>query len=82
MSYGWKKREFKDFALKPRAKSLGVLQKRVSPTNPSRIEAPSMKDEYWQALKKLQKEKSPRCDGNTVDFWLDFLNVLASPCLS
>ena len=42
------------------------------------IETPSTKEECWQALKKLGKEKSLGWDGITTEFWLEFWEELVN----
>ena len=51
---------------------LAAIQERVNPSTANSIEIPFTKEEWWQALKKLGKEKSPEWDGITTEFWLEF----------
>ena len=60
---------------------LAAIQEKVSPTTANNIETPFTKEECWQALKKLGKEKSPRWDG-TTEFWLEFWEELAKSCVA
>ena len=61
---------------------LAAIQERVSPATGASIEAPFTKEECWQALKKLGKEKSPRWDGITTEFWLELWEELANSCIA
>ena len=51
---------------------MAAMQERVSPATAASLEAPFTKEECWQALKKLSKEKAPGWDGITTEFWLEF----------
>ena len=61
---------------------LAAIQERVSPSTAASIEIPFTKEECWQALKKLGKEKSPGWDGITTEFWIEFWEELASSCVA
>ena len=59
-----------------------TIQERVILTTIASIETPFTKEECWQALKKLGKEKSPGWDGITTEFWLEFWEQLADSCVA
>ena len=59
-----------------------TIQERVIPIIDGIIETPFTKEECWQALKKLGKEKSPGWDGITTEFSLEFWEDLASSCVA
>ena len=60
---------------------LAAIQERIYPTTIASIEVPFTKEECWQTLKKLGKEKALGWD-ITMEFWLKFWKELANPCLS
>ena len=61
---------------------MAAIQERVSPTTTASLEAPFTKEECWQALKKLGKEKAPWWDGITMEFWLQLWEELANSCMA
>ena len=61
---------------------MAAIQERVNPATAARLEVPFTKEECWQALKKLGKEKSRAWDGITMEFWIEFWEELANSCVA
>ena len=51
---------------------LATIQEKVNLATFASIEAPFTKEECWQVLQKLVKEKAPWLDGITMEFWMEF----------
>ena len=51
--------------------AIATIQEKIILITTVRIQGPFTKEKCWQVLKEIDKKKSPRWDGITIEFWLE-----------